>query len=484
MTLHDLTEQLIPHFPSSVQKDLKTAVRHLAQALNYADAKSCPLDACLKPLSDLYRTIEIFLTSQEKGPSTIRNTKNNVSRLFRLAETQHLFSLLPRQASKRFRYSDVPFYSKTDKASWPRDGSYLTRQYWPPDVEAEFAQFSKWATDTLVPGRPIKWKKRPITIRMYENTFSTYFGYLHHQLGIRPVAFAHLFDVTLIEQFIQWHINEKFHRVTNTACKIIDCAHALAVQYRPDPVVAEAINALRKRLPPKQSVRNKNDEWISLQEIKRVSLALWPSKSHAALQQYIARHPSHPYVGYNLASRAGLSLMLQLWIHTPYRQRNMREMKMDQNLYRTPAGQWRIRFVDDQLKIASKHGRPNTFDLPFPPTLVDTLEAYLATWRPIFTRTTQASEVFLNRFGRPFTPNILKRVIQGHIYSFTGRRTTPHMIRTIWATEWIQSTGDFMTAAVMLNDTLEVVIRNYAHLRDEGVAEHAYEWVNRRVNGH
>jgi hypothetical protein len=57
-------------------------------------------------------------------------------------------------------------------------------------------------------------------------------------------------------------------------------------------------------------------------------------------------------------------------------------------------------------------------------------------------------------------------------------------MRTIWATEWIQSSGDFMTAAIMLNDHLKTVIQNYAHLRDENVAENAYQWVQARINHH
>jgi Phage integrase family len=483
MTLHDLAEHLSPYFPTSVQKDLKTSIRTLAQALSYPDAKNCPLEACLIPLPDLYRHLERFLTTQEKSLHTIRNTKNNVSRLFRLAETHHAIAPLPPLTGKRFRYSDCPRLSKTDKGSWPADGSHLTRRHWPPNVEAAFVQFSQWATASIVPGRPIRWKKRPSTLRQYENIFSTYFGYLHHQLGIQPVEFDHLFDVTLIEQFIHWHTNEKFQRMTFAAGKIVDYIHSMSVQYRPNPVLADALKALKKRLPFFLQVKNKNDAWISLEEIRRAGLALWSPKSHTALQQYIAKGRSHPYIGYNLASRAGLSLMLQLWVHIPYRQRNMREMHLDQNLYRTD-GRWRLRFADEQLKVARKGGRSNTFDLPFPAALVPTLEAYLTTWRPVFTHTSQATEVFLNRFGRPLTQVQLTRTVQRHIYSFTGRRTTPHMIRTIWATEWIRATGDFMTAATMLNDTLETVIRKYAHLRDEGVAENAFEWVQNRVNHH
>ena len=38
-----------------------------------------------------------------------------------------------------------------------------------------------------------------------------------------------------------------------------------------------------------------------------------------------------------------------------------------------------------------------------------------------------------------------------------------------------------MTAAIMLNNRLETVIQNYSHLREENVAENAYEWVQKRI---
>jgi site-specific recombinase XerD len=131
-----------------------------------------------------------------------------------------------------------------------------------------------------------------------------------------------------------------------------------------------------------------------------------------------------------------------------------------------------------------KRGRPNIFDLPFPPDLVEALESYLTIWRPILARIENGSEVFLNRLGQAFRIYTVRNTLQGHIYSFTGRHWHPHIMRTIWATEWIKSGGDFMTAAIMLNDRLETVIKNYAHLRDENDAEKALAWVQGRVNGH
>jgi hypothetical protein len=482
MTLHDLTEQLAPYFPASVQKDLKTHIRFLAQALDYSDPKSCPLEACLKPLPELYQCLEVWLTAQQKGPHTIRNTKNSVSRLFRLAEMQRLFSLLPAQPKRRFKFDDVPHrFRDTTRL---HDQSHLPRRVWPAALEAEFARFSQWATDPLVDGRDAKLRKREVTVNTYEHIFETYFGYLHHQLHIQPVRFDHLCNLALLERFILWHINEKWKRPTRTAHTLVKCVRAMASQYLGDVALAEALKALRKRLPPLRPVYNKNDAWISLQELQTVAAALWPTTTPAALIAHYKGGRSAAGAGRKSAARAGISLMLQLWIHIPYRQRNMREMQLDHNLYKTTEGHWRIRFASDELKIASKQGHPNVFDLPLPVLLIPVLESYLTTWRPILAHIRNATEVFLNHHGRPYTIKTVNHVIKGHIYSYTGRLWHPHIMRTIWATEWIRTSGDFMTAAIMLNDRLETVIKNYSHLRDENVAEKAFEWVQTRVNYH
>jgi hypothetical protein len=66
------------------------------------------------------------------------------------------------------------------------------------------------------------------------------------------------------------------------------------------------------------------------------------------------------------------------------------------------------------------------------------------------------------------------------VYRYTGKNWHPHIIRTVWATEWLRNSGDFHTAAIMLNDRLETVISNYSHLLDEDVAEKAYRLIEER----
>ena len=66
------------------------------------------------------------------------------------------------------------------------------------------------------------------------------------------------------------------------------------------------------------------------------------------------------------------------------------------------------------------------------------------------------------------------------VYSYTGKRWHPHIIRTVWATEHIRKTGDFYGAAIMLNDRLETVMAKYTHLVEEDVAEKIYRLIDER----
>jgi hypothetical protein len=163
----------------------------------------------------------------------------------------------------------------------------------------------------------------------------------------------------------------------------------------------------------------------------------------------------------------------------------MREMKLGENLHRDAQGKWRITFRGDELKVASKRGRTNIFDLPFPDTLVPVLEDYLTIWRPTLLayapHPQQEHHLFLTLWGTPHQRKNLTTMTSRIVYRYTGKHWHPHIIRTVWATEVIrQPPHDFYTAAVMLNDRLETVIANYAHLLEEDVAEKAYRLIDER----
>ena len=472
MTLQDLYDRLVPSFPPSIHKDLKTAVRVLATALQCPTPQACALEQYTRPLSALYRLVETLLIDQGKSGHTIRNIKNNLSRLFRLAEAQHLFSLQPLPLTPRTRSWTKP-RRLPDEFTCQR-GIYLMYANWPPPLQDAYTAFATWATTPLVPDRNAALRKRLRSVENYCHAFEGYFGFLHHIHHLAPLTFEHLFDLTLVTAYVHWHVNELHKRSTKTLEKFLVCLLALTRQYRPLPELHAHLVALRKTLPRPTPIHNKEDVWVSLSTLRAIGHALWPSK-----QPHQIRSVRRP--GARFAGRAGLSLMLQLWTYVPYRQRNMREMQLGDHLHKDPQGTWRLTFRGEQLKIAVRRGRTNVFDLPFPPTLVPLLEEYLQVWRPLLLQGTHpSSAVFLTEHGTPYTQTTLSHKTGLYVYRYTGKHWHPHIIRSVWATECIRETGDFYAAAVMLNDKLETVIANYAHLREENVAEKVYRLLDER----
>jgi hypothetical protein len=466
MTLTQLYDHVAPHLPASIATNLKTAIKVLAQALGYQDPSHCPQEAFTRPLPDLYRVIEAHLVTQSKSDITIRNTKNYLSRMFRLAASTHLLETpaphLRRQVRRRERaHRPGGKYSINT-------GRTLPYRQWPLALQRAFAAFERWATDPVVEGRDARWKKRQTTIDCYRRYFECYFGYLYHTRHIRQPTFNHLFDFTLIRTYIYWYTNKIRGKPTRQIQDFIKTILMLAHQYRPLPEFHAQLKELKRKFPPPSSHYDKADAWVPLAEIAAIGRDLWPRKPPVAI-----RGEGNLY-----ARNAGLSLAFQLWSFIPYRSRNMREMALDTNLRKDASGKWRIIFTGDQLKVATKRGQPNVFDLPFPEELVPTLEEYLSTWRPILAIKSgnRHANVFLNSYGSPYSLETFRHITGSIVYNYTNKFWHPHIIRTVWATEWIRdkNPGDFYSAAEMLNDTLPTVISRYSHLLADGVAEKVY----------
>ena len=76
--------------------------------------------------------------------------------------------------------------------------------------------------------------------------------------------------------------------------------------------------------------------------------------------------------------------------------------------------------------------------------------------------------MFINSRGKPLTAFALGRLIKSITYRFTGVAFNPHLIRDVWATEYLQShPGDYETVAHMLGNTVPMVIKSYGHIVKE-----------------
>jgi hypothetical protein len=475
VVLAELYEQLAPAFPAYARKDVQTAIRILAKALDCPDPQHCHPASYHQPLPTLYRLVEDALLVQGKSPHTIRNTKNNLSRLFRLADKHHLLSPVPISLTRRYDLKsrpNRPGYSLTKP-----NGTYLPYAQWPPDLQDAFTAFQTWATAPVVPGRPAHLRKRLITIEDYRRSFESYFGYLHHTAHLSS-TFDHLFDLGLVTAYVHWHINDCHQRTTAAIHNFLKHLCALSRQYRPNEELCAELLALRKTLPLPPPHYDKTDAWVSLVTLDEVGRSIWPRKQpHEVRQDKSLQHP-----GLQRAVQAGISLMLRLWTYRPYRSRNMREMRLGDNLRKDSQGHWCITFQSEQLKIARKRGKDNILNLAFPLPLIPILEDYLTLWRPILLAKAghPDTHVFLTQHGTPYRKSILNHTTSTIVYRYTGKHWHPHIIRTVWATEMIHKGLDFLDVAKILNDRVETVMANYAHLRDEDVVEKADRLIDER----
>lgn len=167
------------------------------------------------------------------------------------------------------------------------------------------------------------------------------------------------------------------------------------------------------------------------------------------------------------------ALLLSVLVANPLRARNYILATWNQNgtgtLYQRESGQWRIRFGAGDFKN-DQDALQTDYDAPLPGYLNERIEDYLLDYRP---RLLQK-----NPLGKILFPNGKT----GDIWEGLNRRVSkiterlipetpgfgPHAMRHIAATDWLRKhPNDFLTAAQLLHDKLETVLRDYAHLRQD-----------------
>jgi site-specific recombinase XerD len=159
-------------------------------------------------------------------------------------------------------------------------------------------------------------------------------------------------------------------------------------------------------------------------------------------------------------------------------------MRLKRNLFQDRDGQWHLTFHGEELKVSHRRGKTNTFHVNLSthcPDLLPHLEEFLHTFRPKIPHADSAPCVFLTHDGRPYNQRGLLGELRVHVYRFTQRRFYPHLIRTIWATEFISKTGDFTTAAYMLNDNVKTVLQQYQEILEKEHAQKASDFLKRTL---
>jgi integrase/ribosome-binding protein aMBF1 (putative translation factor) len=166
------------------------------------------------------------------------------------------------------------------------------------------------------------------------------------------------------------------------------------------------------------------------------------------------------------------ALLLSMLMANPLRARNYQLMSWTEHengsLYRRENGQWRLRFVADDFKNMTNASQ-SAYDAPLPAALNERIEEYLVEFRPQLTKDKPRCKfLFPTRNGETWSG------MSAHMQKLTSRHIPetpgfgPHAMRHLVATDWLRKhPNDFLTAAMLLHDKLETVLKAYAHLRQD-----------------
>lgn len=468
MNLTTLFTSVAAHgtLPTSRLKDVNTSLRYLARALGRPNPEECQLGDYW--VADWKTQLNAYLDRLSPAPSahTVRNTRNNLSTLFRHAEALQLLTPLDEvpQASalgsiwlmNQEMIATSPYRQRVLQMSTPRR---VPLARWPRAIRTTWEAFCRERRLTL----------RPITLANRTALLERYLGFLANVANQPARRWADVFDLPHLQTFLHWHTQAAGVRMTTQGYITANYLGSLA-RMTQAPNTA-ALLAYCQGLPRPEPMHSKQEHWITLRELEQVGLHLLargrrPAPRDKRSVRYGARRTQYHQLG----------LILRLLVRVPLRQRNIREMQLGRNLYQDDQGHWQLTFVGAELKVSERKGRTNRFTVnlsTYAPDLLPHLEEFLRDYRPCFLNGTTSPLVFVTERGHPYTGSALAYRLQSTIYAYTRKRVYPHLIRTIWATEFISRTRDFTTAAYMLNDRVETVINRYQEILEKDHAEKA-----------
>lgn len=165
-------------------------------------------------------------------------------------------------------------------------------------------------------------------------------------------------------------------------------------------------------------------------------------------------------------------LILGLLISCPLRAKNMETLMYHPgnsgSIYRTAGGQWRIRIALANLKNGVSKRNIGVYDVPVATWLHSRLDDYVNTVRPQLVNDEDPGYLLLTDDGKRLRgfSKLVARLTRNYIQGCIG--FGPHGFRHIVATDWLKrNPNDFLTVSELLGDTVETVIREYAHLKQD-----------------
>jgi hypothetical protein len=498
-------EDTPPWFPLSRRAPMRSHCRKYAKALGCADLSTCTIDQYPKSDAEVRR---LLLQGETRiQPTSLKNLCNDVLALLHAAVERHVlpptFSALHpwrghdrRATHGRFRRGVYPPGALTRYALIPL----------PPTLHQELEAYLTWCQNPVARDRSWKIRKRPVTADIRRGEIARIAGYAVHveELPAELLTLRDLCDPSILGRFADWFLQRR-QKSTDGLRDYISAMHTIAKHWLKDPVIDAGIKALFASLPPAEEVGNKEALWLDLEELNLIGESRHPLNP-ARLRQgtspwtrWLANHIAHPDLyplerrfsrtnarrdrtgkpyGFvtlrHMAVWVEVSLMLQLWVRRPLRQRNIRELRLQTNLIPQANG-YLMSFTGDELKIGRRGKKINHWEAHFPHALLPLLDEYLTVWRPKIIPSPDFPYLFCNSRGRPYPSAALTEMIKSTTWEYTHDRLggavalNPHQIRSLWASQMAIAGLNVIDIARLMGDNLQMVYEKYCLMQQKRV---------------
>jgi hypothetical protein len=455
--------RLVPVLATSRRAPMRTAIKRYGDFLGI-DPRTAGPDLYHRPEHEVKAVIA------SKAPDTLadntrRNLANDLMALLRIGVDQGWLVPLPPPLLSWNQHRA----ERSDGVKWSEEPMLRERYRLAacecPVLRDEIETYLAWCEAPVARNRPRAIVKRPITSKHVRDRLLRLAGFAVRQLhyAADTLTLAQLCQLDVLEAYANWKIDRR-GKVTATLMQDLIAPDTIARHWLKDPELANGIKRMMESLPPAQAVRQKDRHWLSLETLESVGRSIHPLNPRRLMKCPWIRKDLHRYKRARTAWYVEFSLMMRLLIRVPMRQRCLREMQLERNLFRDHSGTWQIRFLGAELKIDRVGGTLNRYEFAFPADLVGALEEWLNVWRPKLA-TPGESHVFLSMPGRPFVNHAhIGEAFCRLTHRFTGVPVNPHNIRDIWATEYLNATGDVAGCARRLGNTIQMVMLRYAHI--------------------
>jgi hypothetical protein len=362
----------------------------------------------------------------------------------------------------------------------------------PRQLRTQIEELLKWKTDEVSDDRNRHGRLRPISAFKFQQFICRFYGYVSKLPGKPALNLRTLFDKKSVIKFINWGRKERQLKKKSLYVPL-GTLYGIVRHY---PYFKrgnfEWLGKLIAQLEPDEEDESRVKEARNLKSVDYDLLEGLPER----MRREAAKMYANPSKQYAVAMRDAL---LMEWLVTlPWRQRNLREMRVgrqeDQaNIFKARLsdndGLARPGWLVEELRrnpnvevwqfhfraLETKNKHPVRGILP--KQIAAALEDYVNNLRPLLISGSDPGTVFLNDSGRSYSRAFIYTHVTDITFRYLRRPINPHLFRHIYAKKFlvVQPENYLTLSKILWHLNVQITIRLYGAGYDESHGAKAAE---------